>query len=1064
MKCFMFGIGPLLRAAILLAGLACAREAAAATRLPHYYGHDTVEDENGVIDTWYREQNGPLDWRLRIAAETMKRYPWTDESRAVMAVPEYMFSPGWSITPEGEIIVPKFVDGGDGDQGQRAVFILEGWANYYRYTGDPAAIAHISLQADLLIKHTLTPTTHTWPRFPISVPVSGTFYRDCQLPGMIQLDIAAQEGQGLLRAYQITGATRWLEAARHWGDLLAAHCNLDPSQDPWGRYANPENVNWSNKQTGGVVEIVYFLDTLIRLGERGTDDRIVKARDAGRAYLRDRLLPAWTENDTWARHYWDWAHDYQGIMPTGAVAAYMIEHPDYFPNWRLDVRNILGLFLNHSSANSESQGDVYSGAWAYPEGTNCCGRSLLYSPQMVANAFAQYGVAAGDAWGRELARRQLLLTIYDSNEHGYSQDNLDGGMIVNGGWFKLAHPWPLKTYAESIGWFPELWSAARENHIVSSSAVVSDVQYGKGNVAYRTFDAPAPAIDVLRLAFEPQAITADGESLSRRGDLEANGYTVQALPSGDAIVRIRHDGRTTLVITGDDPQEEKTAAELEYAGDWETSGTLRITSATEAAMDYTFTGNQVRVIAPVDAQGGLADVYLDGEKQPAGIDFWNPEPRQGQVVYYKNGLADQKHLLRIVARGARNGVSAGDRVYVAAVQSSAASGQSETGHGGGPREAQRMVFGYAGRADLIDAGGAAWRPGTEFTVRPGFLGDTVKTAWWREPVEEAITGTDSPELYRYGIHGPEFTINATVGPGTYYARLKLAATRGIDTHHNLINVAICGEMRLKGLDVAATAGGVNRAVDLVINGIAPRNGVIDLQFTGIDPTDERSGEAFLQALEIAPGDGGGGAMPVLYTGLGNLLVNPGFELGVPTGISASGSEGTKAGWRYRLAGPGVTYIFPETHFQVVPDLGAGHYHYYFGEEGLPHSHSGLDAMRMCADTTASLRLEQEAEARPARAYEAWSWVRAVDIKGAGFGRREGDRAGIMIEELDEAGGVLASHRSEAITEPTAYRKVSTRFTTDARCRKLRLILEGEVGCNLQEGFVTFDDAALRLAQ
>ena len=35
------------------------------------------------------------------------------------------------------------------------------------------------------------------------------------------------------------------------------------------------------KQTGGVAFLLYFLDELIRLGYSGTDDAILKARDAG---------------------------------------------------------------------------------------------------------------------------------------------------------------------------------------------------------------------------------------------------------------------------------------------------------------------------------------------------------------------------------------------------------------------------------------------------------------------------------------------------------------------------------------------------------------------------------------------------------------------------------------------------------------------------------------------------------------------------------------------------------------------------------------------------------------
>ena len=51
-----------------------------------YYAYPVVEDRHGVIAPWYKGQNGQCDFRIRIAAETLKRYPWTDKTKAVAAV------------------------------------------------------------------------------------------------------------------------------------------------------------------------------------------------------------------------------------------------------------------------------------------------------------------------------------------------------------------------------------------------------------------------------------------------------------------------------------------------------------------------------------------------------------------------------------------------------------------------------------------------------------------------------------------------------------------------------------------------------------------------------------------------------------------------------------------------------------------------------------------------------------------------------------------------------------------------------------------------------------------
>ena len=104
--------------------------------------------------------------------------------------------------------------------------------------------------------------------------------------------------------------------------------------------------------------------------------------------------------------------------------------------------------------------------------------------------------------------------------------------------------------------------------------------------------------------------------------------------------------------------------------------------------------------------------------------------------------------------------------------------------GGGPTGAQRMVFGYPGREDLKDSAGNLWRPGTEFIIRLGAMKDSVAESWWTTPGQQPILGTNDPDLYRYGIHGREFCVNATGGAGTYGVRLKFTAARGLDTCEN----------------------------------------------------------------------------------------------------------------------------------------------------------------------------------------------------------------------------------------------------------------------------------------
>ena len=186
-----------------------------------------------------------------------------------------------------------------------------------------------------------------------------------------------------------------------------------------------------NKMTGGVVTILLFFDELQRLGYHGQNNSIAEATKAGQAYLREQLLPKWAAVDTWGRGYWDWVCAVQCIEHTYYLANYLMDHKQEFPNWRNDARNVMSMFLNHTSVSMESMTDVYGGAWAYPE--NCdaaacrCGMRRWRWRRRLPGTESR-PTASG---GREMARRQNLLATYDVHDTGVTEDDIKGGVIVN---------------------------------------------------------------------------------------------------------------------------------------------------------------------------------------------------------------------------------------------------------------------------------------------------------------------------------------------------------------------------------------------------------------------------------------------------------------------------------------------------------------------------------------------------------------------------------------------------------------------------------------------------------
>lgn len=863
MKSFLFLRITKFLTAALPASLALAT-ASAATNLPAYYAQAAVHDQYGVVAPWYHGPNGQLDERLNIAVNVYKRYPWVNKPQAVMAAPDFVYNSHWSIKSDGAILIPPTTDWMCGDLGARAWSIVKGLTAYYQYSGDPIAFLYIPLTVDYILDYGLTASDAAWPSFPISTPTRGKAYGKCDPAGRIQLDLCAIVGTEVLRAYKLTGNPRYLDMAKHWGDVFADRCQLArPEISPWNRYVDPSVVGWSDVLTGTTSIIVDFLDELIAIGYTGNHGAILKARDAGRRFLNEQMLPIWWVNDTWGRTYWDWDNPMMCGM-VSMCADHLMKNPQAYPNWRNDLRNMLSLVWHRNGADPASHGDIYSGAWTFPESSVCCGTSLSYNQYTAGPTLIRYGVLADSEWAREIGRRMMLMATYDSLPNGVVKDGLFGDSVATGEWSNLAHPWPLCQVLEAIAWMPREFGPSRENHIMRSSSVVKEVLYEKGRVSYRTYDAPRGAHEVLRLAFYPTLIRADGRRLKNRRTLDASGYTMDTLPNGDCIVKIRHDGRKRIVVEGPDPQQVADDKTFTLTGAWNTvndpaahGNSFQTASQPGDTMVFNFTGNQVRLLGVVGPEGGWADAFVDGIKEPTLLECWNPSRRYKQPIFLKKGLPNSQHELKIVVRGEKNPLALGTQISVDAIQYSDAIGEAGFGSGGGPREPQRLIFGYTGRQDYIDSNGHAWRPGTEWLTRLGFGVDTVARCWWHTRRSMYIGGTKDEEIYRYGVHAPEFWVNLTVAPGQYRVRLHWSDTPETpwveregrwDPVSRPTTVAINGTTVIENLNVRKEVG-TFRAYVREFSGIRPQHGTIEIRCTSTP-----GHEAMLQALEVLPAD------------------------------------------------------------------------------------------------------------------------------------------------------------------------------------------------------------------
>ena len=345
----------------------------------------------------------------------------------------------------------------------------------------------------------------------------------------------------------------------------------------------------------------------------------------------------------------------------------------------------------------------------------------------------------------------IILATYDGHETGVSEDNIDGGFVVNADWFKIAHPMALKHVLGTMAWLPEELGAAGGNHILRSTAVVNEVNSFR--VESLLYHLRRPAGDDRYASSGVRAQSGCGQPTQQTTAAERSRWErLHRQAAGARRLPGRRSPRRPAV--GHDPRSGSEPWRLgERRGNAIRNAPppLRVSRRLGDIVGHAdlaagrwaqvhMTGNAVTIVGIADEQGGLADVYLDGVRQRVPIDCWNPTLRRLQTLYYHNGLPDGTHDLRIVVLGKKNPRSQGNKIRLSGAFWSSRKGPAGSGAGGGPGETrpettcgagvppawaaetaapqnrevdlgrvptgtQRMVFGYTGRQDLKDSAG-----------------------------------------------------------------------------------------------------------------------------------------------------------------------------------------------------------------------------------------------------------------------------------------------------------------------------------------------------------------------
>ncbi len=144
----------------------------------------------------------------------------------------------------------------------------------------------------------------------------------------------------------------------------------------------------------------------------------------------------------------------------------------------------------------------------------------------------------------------------------------------------------------------------------------------------------------------------------------------------------------------------------------------------------------------------------------------------------------------------------------------------------------------AGGPAYTDSLGNAWSADTQFTA-----GSTIAEGG-------TIAGTNDSTLYDTQRYGSNFSYIFHVPTGTYQATLLFAETYSGDmaAGDRIFNVLVNGVTVISNLDIFAQVGG-NKALNEVLNNIAPSAGAVTIQFIGTNSPDT---SAVVEALQLIP--------------------------------------------------------------------------------------------------------------------------------------------------------------------------------------------------------------------
>ena len=510
--------------------------------------HPIQTDKAGNIIPWYNPDPAiAYDHNLHLVWDF-----WLNMGRGPDGLPYYMEHQVWN----------KNIDDQRGIGGDQFMMAISSWRLLYAYLGDEHLKTNMYFLAGYYITHGLSPANCKWPDIPFpynTLIYSGVYDGDMRNgKDVAQPDKAGSLGQQLIVLYKIKYDPVFLDAAVKIANTLAAHTvagNNEHSPIPFkinvftGKTVMLKLDGKSGKSTdtacytSNLTPTLELFYNLIQLN---------KGNVAAYKIAADKIL-AWLKNypiktNKWGPFFEDVGEWSQTQINAMTCARYVMEHPQYFPDWKAESKSIIDwVHTNFNNYNWKKYGvTVTNEQSVYPVPGNS------HTARQGADELL-YCSLTGDTSMYTNAVRELTWSTYAVDVDGKNCFPTDEPWLTDGYGDYVRH------YLRAMATYPEL--APDEDHILSTTSVIQQADY-KGNfkkylsvefdkadtnkvrIYYRTFDSEGR--ELIRLKSKPSSVLLNDKPMQENGNSE--GYRWTALSKGGVLSVKRKNGDRVIVM------------------------------------------------------------------------------------------------------------------------------------------------------------------------------------------------------------------------------------------------------------------------------------------------------------------------------------------------------------------------------------------------------------------------------------------------------------------------------------------------------------------------------------